>query len=113
MQLPSGRTLNATPATFSEALRLRDAIFIELQKISYTDELLKTVAMLCASQKVCEALDICMLRSTIDNEKITKELFSKPEYFEDYTLVQTECIKVNCLPFLKALLASSENIFGK
>ena len=111
----------ANPADFESAMKLKDAIGIELSKskvkidINSLGSLMETeldimsigsvIAQLDSSKEIREAVFICLQRCTYKEEKVTKTLFDNVDMRKHYYPIMWECIKVNLAPFFEGVLS--------
>lgn len=107
----NGKKVVINAAPFEDAIRLRNAVFakIDLKKFDLQNidigTVLDTIVKMDTSIKVQRALMKCLLRSSYDGEKITKETFNKDGVREEYYEIIKECIQVNIGPFVKGLIS--------
>lgn len=120
VKLPSGRILKITPAPFTEARALYQALLEEGKGLRLDPQadvdvnLYKDIfCVALSSRKVESCVWECMKRATIDDVKITNEQFEKVEHREDYILTCFEVAKDNVQPFMKSLFASYQDIIQK
>ena len=118
--LSSGVELEITLAPFKDAHNLQKAIASELKNVKInpdveldTNFMKDLICTAVASDKIMDALNVCLKRCTYNNLKITDDIWEAVEARADYYEVCTEVIKENCLPFVKGLSAQFADIFPK
>ena len=111
--LPSGKTLEISLASFSEANALNKAVASELKGLKIDKDLdledpnfiKDAVCTAIASDRIMECLDACIKRCTYDGLKINKDTFEPEENRQDYFVVYKEVLIETIRPFLKSLLS--------
>jgi hypothetical protein len=107
--LPSGTVITINPAPFLDAKDLFQALATQFQLTPITKdmqvmELQKNLFTACVSSPLVEKLVWkCLLRCTIENEKVTPETFEDVERRQDYIPACMEVVKENVSPFLTSL----------
>jgi len=111
VSLPSGATLKITPAPFSDARDLYQAVLRESKhvQLDFEKELplfIKDFFCTAFSSKAIEKIVWdCMKRCIYNDLKITEDTFEPVEAREDYIKVIAEVTIENITPFLKSLFA--------
>lgn len=119
VSVPSGKTVVVQEGGWDEAVALRVAVASELAgadlgdlKLSFNTEadldigkLLQIAMRLDASQKVADALFVCLGRCTYDGQRITKQTFEPRDARGDYYPIVIACLKENIGPFFVPLLS--------
>ncbi len=121
VNLPSGAKLEITLAPFADAHALQKAMAKELINIKLTGStdigdtnLIKDViCSAIASDKIENAINVCMKRCTYNGVKITPDTFEPEEARGDYYQVCSEVAQENILPFTKSLYAQFGDMFAK
>ena len=111
--LPSGKVLEISLASFSEANALNKAVASELKGLKIDRDLdledpnfiKDAVCTAIASDKIMGCLDACIKRCTYDGIKIDKDTFEPEENRQDYFIVYKEVLIETIRPFLKSLLS--------
>ena len=117
--LPSGKILEISLASFSEANALSKAIAAEIKNLKIDKELdlqdpnfLKDiVCTVISSEQILDCLKICMKRCMYDNQKINDDSFEPEENRQDYFFVCKEVLLETMRPFLKGLSSQLGGIF--
>lgn len=121
IDLPSGAKLEIALAPFKDAHDLQKALAKEMKEVKIaggmdiTDEnLIKDVICTAlSSDKIIEAVFVCMKRCTYNGLKITLDTFESEEARGDYYVACMEVAKENILPFLKGLSPLYGDMFKK
>jgi hypothetical protein len=132
------KELRITPATFDEAMDLKDAVedAVKSGKLNIDIEeakegidnissvgsinsesltsLINTILSIDNSKTVRKSMFVCAERALLGNDKINKDFFEKVENREYYYEIMFEIIKVNLMPFFKGLFSklSGSGIMG-
>ena len=99
------------PASFADAFRLKTEIQKALldNKININEamdeDLVSIILAIDSSEKVTDALFSCLVISTFNGIKITRDTFEPEEARYDLYEIFFYCIKVNVYPFFKNLLS--------
>ena len=117
--LPSGKILEISLASFSEANALSKAIAAEIKNLKIDKELdlqdpnfLKDIVCTAiSSEQILDCLKICMKRCMYDNQKINDDSFEPEENRQDYFFVCKEVLLETMRPFLKGLSSQLGGIF--
>lgn len=118
IKLPSGAVLVIQPAPFVDAKNLYQTMLKEIKTVSIQTELevanlFKDIFCTGFSSPAIEAcVKECLKRCTINNLKITDEVFEPVECREDFPVVYSEVAKENVAPFLKNLFADFKKFTG-
>ncbi len=133
VKLPSGAELDITMASFDEANRLFKVVNREVEKvkislgvlgkvgklddINVTDDLINTLkdlgTRLLGSDEVESALWPCMLRSTYNKERVTKDLFDREATRGEYLVIAKEVMVYNLTPFFGSLSSLFPQLLSK
>lgn len=115
IDLPSGALLKITPASFSEAKALYQAVLEEIKGIEISSKedltsVFKNFACIAfSSKKIEQCLEVCFKRCLYNcgkgDFKIDKDTFEPIENRVDYMSVCVEVAKENLMPFMKSLYA--------
>jgi len=108
----SGASIVITEASFEAANNLWNAVMaaVSKQKISAEfvnepDSLLNIILKIGSDDAFNSAVWPCLIRCTRDNQKITKETFSKLEVRSEYYEILVPCVKANIGPFVGSLIS--------
>ena len=121
-------TLKLARASFKDALALKRIIFkkvkigdIALDNIdpanlkdianmdigsAFFKSIISQVVMLEADEEIEQAILLCAKKSTINNEKITYDLFEDVELWPHLIDLKVEVLKYNLSPFFRGVLSS-------
>lgn len=118
IKLPSGAKLRLSPAPFTAAKDLYQAVLSEMKglEVNAKDEMdvnffKNIVCSGFSSKEIEDKLWVCLERCLYDGSKITEETFEPIKAREDYFTVQFEVAKVNLMPFMKSLYAKYKEVF--
>lgn len=107
----TGAKIVINPCSFEDAFRLKSLIQkslldnnIKIEK-ALDEDILGIIMALDSSKDVFEAMFKCLIKSTYNNVKITKETFEDEKAREDLYEIFFYCLKVNIYPFFKSVLS--------
>lgn len=112
VKLPSGSTLKIIPAPFEDAKELNQILLSELKNSkngdvgNITKDFVKEVIFISmSSKKIEDAVNKCLVRCTVDDEKLTLKYFEDVEKRKDYVMAFQEIMMENVNPFQNGLFA--------
>lgn len=111
VSLPSGAVLKITPAPFSDAKELYQAVAREVRTVHLNNKMEMAEVykdIFCAgitSREVEACLWKCFQKCLYNDLKIGKDTFEPVQAREDYTMICMEVAKENIHPFVKSLLS--------
>lgn len=107
----TGAKIAINTCSFEDAFRLKSLIQkslldnnIQLDK-ALEEDILGIIMALDSSKEVFEAMFKCLIKSTYNGIKITKETFEDEKARVDLYEIFFYCLKVNIYPFFKSLLS--------
>ncbi len=124
IKLASGAVASIVPADFDSAISLHNVLLREAAKSGLDIEALKGTKLqdleikgilpaimgLAGSETAQAAIWKCLIRCTIDGEKITKGTFENVEMRKEYYAIVWECLKENLSPFFGGAISASSGI---
>jgi len=102
MKLPSGSELEVTMGSLKECDDLLSAV------LSISDEV-NVDATVLASQKVRDAVWVCLGRALYDGQKVEKKTFEAEEKRQDYIPMMLAVLNYNIAPFFAGLGSKSKD----
>jgi hypothetical protein len=108
-KLDSGSEIEVFLADFPDGHRLYKAVARELSKYNLAEGTVENLAMvMAASEDVDAALWPCMKKALYtghgyEKQKLSPEIFEKPEIRSDLIEIQKEVLGYNLVPFSKAI----------
>lgn len=128
----NGQDLRITPASFEDAMELQRTVGTAIKEnklnidgnfgdsLANTEispdtigDIINTIINIGISKDVENALFKCAERALVGDKKVNRDLFEPVENREHYYPIMIEILKVNLLPFFKALFLSSGGLLGK
>ena len=129
----AGKELKITPASFDEAMDLKDAIEIAIRegKISLSGELLEgdvfkkelasedltgvlnAILSIDSSKAIRNCLFICAERAVLGTDKINRDFFDDVNNRQYYYPIMFEVLRVNLTPFFAKVFSSFTGIGEK
>lgn len=107
----TGAKIVINSCSFEDAFHLKSLIQkslldnnINLEK-ALDEDIFGIILALDSSKEVFEAMFKCLVKSTYNNVKITKETFEDEKARADLYEIFFYCLKVNIYPFFKSLLS--------